>query len=45
MVGQAMAADLAKQYEVTAFDISEENLMRLKERAPNVHTTIANLRQ
>jgi lysine 6-dehydrogenase len=45
MVGQAMAVDLSKEHEVTAFDISETGLAKLKKRDARIHTTVANLQQ
>jgi lysine 6-dehydrogenase len=45
MVGQAMAVDLAREHEVTAFDISEAGLSKLKKRDARIHTTVANLQQ
>lgn len=36
MVGRAMAWDLAKQHEVTSFDVSENNLALVKERNSNI---------
>ena len=43
MVGQVMAVDLAKVHDVTAFDISNENLSMIQKRAPNVNTSVVNL--
>jgi saccharopine dehydrogenase-like NADP-dependent oxidoreductase len=44
MVGRAIALDLAKEHEVTAFDINDHNLAVLKGRDPRVHTHTANLK-
>ena len=44
MVGKAMALDLVKQHQVTAFDISDHNLSVLKGRDPRVHTQRADLK-
>ena len=38
MVGRAMALDLAKTFEITSFDLSEENLVILGERNPSIKT-------
>lgn len=45
MVGQAIARDLSKSFHVTAFDISSPGLNRLKEKAPEIETRQADLRQ
>jgi hypothetical protein len=42
MVGRSIAMDLSNNFEVTSFDISEANLVILKERS-NVQTVKANL--
>jgi saccharopine dehydrogenase-like NADP-dependent oxidoreductase len=44
MVGRAIALDLAKKHQVSAFDISDHNLSLLKERNPSIHTQTANLK-
>ena len=44
MVGTAMALDLAKQYEVTSFDISDSNLQTLKKRNNDINIIQANLK-
>ena len=36
MVGKAMAVDLAKNYEVTCFDVSRENLEEVQLRDPSI---------
>jgi lysine 6-dehydrogenase len=38
MVGSAMAVDLAKNFEVTSVDISDENLKQVKEKNGKIHT-------
>jgi lysine 6-dehydrogenase len=43
MVGRAIAMDLAKEYAVTAFDLSRENLQELQSRNPTVKTAAADL--
>ena len=43
MVGTAIAMDLAKEYEVTAFDLSKENLEELQKRSNAVKTASADL--
>jgi lysine 6-dehydrogenase len=43
MVGRAMALDLAKDYQVTSFDVSETNLSLLNQRNPQIATKQANL--
>ena len=45
MVGRAMAIDLAKDFSVTSFDVSESNLQALKERNANIDTVKANLKE
>lgn len=42
MVGRTIATDLCANFQVTSFDISEENLSALKIKAP-VQTIVANL--
>ena len=44
MVGRAIATDLAKNFDVTSFDISENNLAVLKQRG-NVNTIQADLKE
>jgi lysine 6-dehydrogenase len=43
MVGRAIALDLANDYVVTSFDISEPNLDELKKRNSSIETVVANL--
>lgn len=43
MVGKAIAMDLAKEYQVTAFDLDAFSLDELKQRAPDIETVAANL--
>ncbi len=43
MVGRAIALDLAKDYQVTSFDLSPENLQELKTRNPAIQTVAADL--
>lgn len=43
MVGRAIAADLAREHQVVSFDLSGENLLQLKSRAPEVETVAADL--
>lgn len=43
MVGRAIALDLAKDYEVTSFDLSAMNLEELKSRNPSIQTAAADL--
>jgi Trk K+ transport system NAD-binding subunit len=42
MVGRAIVLDLAPRYAVTAVDVDEQRLARLREEAP-VHTVTADL--
>ena len=44
MVGSAIALDLAWQFKVTAFDLSEKNLVLLNKRNPEIKTEQADLR-
>lgn len=37
MVGRAIAADLAKKFDVTSIDINEDSLNALKEKQPGIH--------
>jgi saccharopine dehydrogenase-like NADP-dependent oxidoreductase len=43
MVGRAIAIDLANNYNVTSFDISEESLRSLSQKKPSVKTIRADL--
>ena len=43
MVGRAIALDLVKNYEVTSFDISEQNLKILKDRDIKINTVKVDL--
>lgn len=43
MVGRAIALDLAKDYSVTSFDLSKENLLALQQRNNSVQTVTADL--
>ncbi len=43
MVGRAIAMDLANDYTVTSFDLSETNLDELKKRNASIETVAANL--
>ena len=43
MVGRAIALDLAKTYDVTAFDLSKENIEELQKRSTVVKTVSADL--
>jgi lysine 6-dehydrogenase len=43
MVGRAIALDLAKEHQVTSFDISKENLDELNKRNPDIKTVSADL--
>ena len=43
MVGRAMAIDLAKQYQVTSFDVSLQSLQLLHEKDSSITTTQADL--
>lgn len=45
MVGRAIAMDLAKEYEVTSFDLNATNLAALNERNPSILTVAADLAQ
>ncbi len=44
MVGSAIALDLAKNFNVTSFDINEHNLKFLKEKNPGIQITVQNLK-
>ncbi len=43
MVGRAMAIDLAKQYQVTSFDVSQHSLQLLHEKDSSITTVQADL--
>lgn len=43
MVGRAIALDLAKEYDVTSFDLSKENLNELQKRSATIKTVSADL--
>jgi lysine 6-dehydrogenase len=43
MVGRAMAIDLAKQYQITSFDVSRQSLQLLHEKDSSITTTQADL--
>ena len=43
MVGSAIALDLAKNFDVTCFDINKQNLKLLKEKDRGIHTYVQNL--
>ncbi|MEP7374473.1 MAG: saccharopine dehydrogenase C-terminal domain-containing protein [Chitinophagaceae bacterium] len=45
MVGRAIALDLAKDYDVTSFDLSAMNLEELKNRNADIQTAAADLSQ
>ena len=45
MVGRAIALDLATIFDVTSFDVSEQNLELLQRRSTNVKTVVADLRK
>jgi lysine 6-dehydrogenase len=45
MVGKAIALDLASSFDVTSFDLNEQNLQVLKEKNPSIKTSVANLRE
>ena len=44
MVGRAIALDLAPAFDVTSFDVSEQNLQLLQRKSPNLKTVVADLR-
>jgi lysine 6-dehydrogenase len=44
MVGSAIALDLAKKFEITSFDLNEQNLKSLKEKNPDIQTSLQNLK-
>lgn len=44
MVGRAIALDLAPVFDVTSFDVSEQNLQLLQARSTKIKTTKADLR-
>src|SRR5215470_9693398 len=43
MVGRAIAVDLASAFEVTGFDVSEDNLKLLREKKSSIQTHQADL--
>jgi len=43
MVGRTIALDLAKVFEVTSFDLSQQNLLSLKNKENKIHTVVADL--
>jgi saccharopine dehydrogenase-like NADP-dependent oxidoreductase len=43
MVGRAIAADLASDFDVTTFDLSDHNLKLLQEKNSSIHTLQADL--
>ncbi len=43
MVGRAIALDLAKDHDVTSFDLAGTNLEELKKRNPSIHVAAADL--
>ncbi|MBP6687622.1 MAG: saccharopine dehydrogenase NADP-binding domain-containing protein [Lacibacter sp.] len=43
MVGRAIALDLATMFDVTSFDVSEQNLQLLQNRSTKIKTVIADL--
>jgi lysine 6-dehydrogenase len=45
MVGRAIALDLANEYQVTSFDINQENLNTLHKKNADIQTVCANLSQ
>ncbi len=45
MVGRAITLDLVKNFSVTSFDVSEQNLHLLKEKNPSVQTYVQNLQE
>ena len=44
MVGRAIAIDLDSSFEITSFDVSEQNLQTLKEKKPSIQTRQADLK-
>ncbi len=44
MVGRAIALDLAKNYSVTSFDVSKQNLQMLQQKNPAVQTAVQDLK-
>lgn len=44
MVGRAIALDLAKNYSVTSFDVSNQNLQTLQQKNADIQTAIQNLK-
>ena len=45
MVGRTMALDLASDFEVVSFDVSQQNLQLLKEKNPSIKTQQADLKK
>lgn len=44
MVGRAIALDLSTVFDVTSFDVSEQNLQLLQRKSTNVKTAVADLK-
>jgi lysine 6-dehydrogenase len=44
MVGSAIALDLAKKFDVTSFDLNEQNLKSLKEKNSAIQTSVQDLK-
>jgi lysine 6-dehydrogenase len=44
MVGRAIALDLATSFDVTSFDVSEQNLQLLQHKSTNIKTVVTDLR-
>jgi len=44
MIGRTIALDLASSFEVTSFDLNEENLLLLKDRNSSIHLQQADLK-
>ncbi|MGN6530549.1 MAG: saccharopine dehydrogenase C-terminal domain-containing protein [Ginsengibacter sp.] len=45
MVGSAIALDLSKEFDVTSFDLNEQNLVILKEKNSSIETSVQNLKE
>jgi len=45
MVGRAIAIDLAKNFSVTSFDVSEQNLQLVKNKNASIQTVVQNLKE
>jgi lysine 6-dehydrogenase len=45
MVGRAISLDLAKDFDVTSFDLDKQNLKLLKEKNNGIHTVVQNLKE